>query len=273
MMNISESNDVEKTLQEPEIHRQWEDSYRTAENEAFYEEAFDYIKSVLDAPKNSTVLDAGCGSTAHSIRLVRRGFSVLAVDFSESVLKKAELNLQSSGLLDNIKLQRENILSLSFSDGTFDYILCWGVLMHIPDIEKAISELDRVLKKGGILVISEANMFSIQSIIERTVKPLLGKGDATVHKTAAGLEYWKSTSSGKLLIRQTNIRWLKQKFTSNGFTIKAHVSGQFTELYTRFSSRLPRNLIHGFNHLWFKYLKIPYFAFGNIVIVQKQTGV
>jgi 2-polyprenyl-3-methyl-5-hydroxy-6-metoxy-1,4-benzoquinol methylase len=271
MMNIPESNDVEKTLQKPNIHQHWEDSYRTADNETFYEEAFDYIKRVLNAPKSSTVLDAGCGSGAHSIRLAKRGFSVLAVDSSKWVLEKAELNLQSNSLLDNIKLQCENILSLSFADGTFDYILCWGVLMHIPDIEKAISELDRVLKKGGVLVISEANMFSTQSIIERTLKPLLGKGNATVNKTAAGLEYWKSTSSGKLLIRQANVRWLKKKFTSNGYTIKKHVSGQFTELYTRFSSRLLRNLIHGFNHLWFKYLKIPYFAYGNILIVQKQT--
>jgi len=269
--NIPESNDVERTLQKPDIHQQWEDSYRTAENEPFFEEAFDYIKRVLSAPKNSTFLDAGCGTGAHSIRLAKRGFSVLAVDFSESILKKAELNFRSSGLLDNIKLQRENIISLSFSDGTFDYILCWGVLMHIPDLEKAISELGRVLKNGGILVIGEGNMFSIQSIILRTLKLLLGKENATVKKTAAGLEYWTSTSSGKLLTRHANIRWLKKKFKSNGFTIKKHVSGQFTELYIKFSSRLPKNLIHAFNHLWFKYVKIPYFAFGNILMVSKDS--
>ena len=194
-MSISKSKVVEKTLNKPDIHQQWEDSYRNEENEEFYEQAFDYITSVLSPQKNSTFLDVGCGIGAHSIRLAKRGFSVLAVDFSEYVLKKAELNLQNSGLIDNIQLQHENILSLSFADRTFDYILCWGVLMHIPDIEKAISELDRVLKKDGILVISEGNMFSIESIILRNLNLLLGRERATVKKTEAGLEYWSFTSA------------------------------------------------------------------------------
>jgi 2-polyprenyl-3-methyl-5-hydroxy-6-metoxy-1,4-benzoquinol methylase len=269
-MSISESKDVEKTLQKTDIHQHWEDTYRTEENAKFYEQAFDYITSVLTAQKKSTFLDVGCGKGAHSIRLAKRGFSVLAVDFSEYVLKTAELNLQNSGLIDNIKLQHENILSLSFADRTFDYILCWGVLMHIPDIEKAISELDRVLKKDGILVISEGNMFSLQSIILRSLKLLIGKEKATVKKTAAGLEYWSLTSSGKLVTRQANIRWLKKKFKSKGFTIKKHVSGQFTELYTKFPFGLIRKFIHYFNYLWFKYVKIPHLAFGNIIILEKQ---
>jgi len=266
----SESKDVEKTFQEADIHRQWEDSYGTEENAKFYEQVFNYIASVLNAQKNSTILDVGCSTGTHSIRLVKRGFSVLAVDYSEYVLKIAELNLQDSSLKDNIKLQHENILSLSFAARTFDYILCWGVLMHIPDIEKAISELDRVLKKDGILVISEANMFSLQSIILRSLKLLLGKEKATVKKTAAGLEYWSLTSSGKLLTREANIRWLKRQFKSKGFTIKKHVSGQFTELYTKFSFGLTIKFIHYFNYLWFKYVRIPHLAFGNIIILEKH---
>ena len=35
-MNISESNDVEKTLKKPDLHQQWAPLYRTAENEKFY---------------------------------------------------------------------------------------------------------------------------------------------------------------------------------------------------------------------------------------------
>lgn len=268
---ILESNHVETTLQKPDVHQQWEDSYRNPENEKFYDEAFDYIGSALNAPQNSTFLDVGCGIGAHSIRLAKGGFSVLAIDFSESILQKAELNLQSHGLLSKIKLQRENILSLSFADETFDYILCWGVLMHIPDIDKAISELDRVLRNDGVLVISEGNMFSLESIFLRTLKRLLGREKAIVRRTPAGLEFTTSTAAGKLLTRQADIGWLKKKFKSNGFTIEKHVSGQFTELYTKISSQWLKRMIHGFNQLWFKYIKIPYFAFGNILILQKQA--
>lgn len=270
-VSIPESKSVEKTLERPDIHRQWKNSYRTEENEKFYEYAFDYIVSCLSPRKDSIFLDAGCGTCNHSIRLARRGFSVVAADFSESALKMAELNLQSFNMQDKIKLKRENLLSLSFADETFDYILCWGVLMHIPDIEKAISELSRVLKKGGVLIISEGNMSSLQSIVLRNLKALLGKEKSVVRRTGAGLEYWTTTSAGDLLTRQTNMPWLKKRFQNTGFVVKKHVSGQFTELYTRVSSKLLVGLIHGFNNLWFKYIKIPVFSFGNILILQKKA--
>jgi len=271
-MSIFNSKDIEETLQKADIHQKWEDTYRTEENEKFYERAFDYITRVLTAKENDTILDVGCGACAHSIRLAKRGFSVMAVDCSEHVLEKAEVKLQNSGIVDKIKLQQENILSLSFADRTFDYVLCWGVLMHIPDIEKAISELDRVLKKDGIIVISEGNMFSLQSIILRSIKLFLRKEKATVKKTAAGMEYWRlAPSGGKFLTRQANIKWLKNKFKSKGYTIKKHVSGQFTELYRRFSFGLISKFIHYLNSLWFNYVKIPHLAFGNIIILRKRV--
>lgn len=269
-MKDSESKVLEQTLRKPDIHQQWENAYRTAGNEMFFEQAFDYIASVLNAPKDSTFLDVGCGICAHSIRLANRGFFVLGTDFSDSVLKWAEENIQNSGLEGRINLQREDILSFTFEDERFDYILCWGVLMHIHEIEKAITELARILKPGGTLVISEGNMFSLQAIILRTLKRLVGKEKAIVKKTPAGLEYWTITSTGKLLTREANIQWMIKEFKHKRFDVKEHVAGQFTELYTRFSSQLIEKIIHSFNNLWFKYIRFPYPAFGNIIILQKQ---
>ena len=111
-----ENKIFEKTLEKKQVHHQWESDYRSLENEKFYEEAFRYIANVLDAPKNSTILDVGCGIGAHSIRLLKYGFTVTAVDFSTTILKTAEDHLQSTGHEDKIKLQRENLLSLSFPD-------------------------------------------------------------------------------------------------------------------------------------------------------------
>lgn len=269
-MNESKSKMAEEHLAKPDIHEQWEKAYRSGENEKFYEQAFDYITRVLNAPQNSTLLDAGCGTCAHSVRLANRGFLVWAVDFSECVLEKARANVKAKGLEDKIKVQRENILSLSFEERSFSYILCWGVLMHIPDLEKAISELSRVLKPGGTLVVSEVNMYSLQSIILRNLRRFLGKGRAIVKRTPAGLEHWSNNADAPLLTRQADIRWLIERFTSERFILKKRLSGQFTEIYTRVSSRLLKSLIHVFNRFWFRYIKIPHFAIGNIVILQKE---
>ncbi len=274
-MNASESEVVEKCLEKPDVHQQWEKAYRTPENERFKEQAFDYITHVINASNNSTTLDAGCGVCAHSILLANRGFFVRAVDFSQSVLIMAEANVKARGLENKIKVQRGNILALSFEDMTFDYILCWGVLMHIPDIEKAISELARVLKPGGILVIGEGIMYSLRSIILRTLKRFLGKkapdgmeykSISLGKKTLAGIEYWSVTSAGMLLARQANIRWLIERFKSNRFIVKKHLAGQFTEVCVIISSHLLKNLVHGFNNFWFRYIKIPHFAFDDILI-------
>lgn len=269
-MNETKSKLVEQCLAKLDIHQEWKSTYLTAQNDKFFEQAFDYIARVLNAPKNSTILDVGCGTCAHSIRLANRGFLVQAVDFSESVLKEAEAEVKTNGLEIKISIQCEDILSLPFEDEAFRYILCWGVLMHIPDLEKATAELTRVLKPGGMLVIGENNMYSLESIILPILKRFLRKEKANVMKTPAGMEYWKNASAGALLYREANIQWLIDKFESKRFTVKKHVARQFTELYVKVPSPLLRTLIHGFNNFWFKYVKIPHFAFGNIVILQKE---
>jgi ubiquinone/menaquinone biosynthesis C-methylase UbiE len=264
------SKEVESLLKKPAIHQQWSDHYRNPENEAFSERAFARITGVLNPPPaRSVVLDAGCGSCRHSIRLANRGFLVHAVDFSETVLTKARRNVSAKQLTQQITIHRANLRSLPFRDSAFRYVLCWGVLMHIPDLDKAISELVRVLGPGGTLIISENNMYSLQGMIRFVLKRLLGIGRALVKKTPAGLEYWYRNAGDALLTRQTNIRWLIHELESNGFVMKAHFAGQFTDLYTSVSSPVLKRLIQGFNDFWFKYVKTPYLAAGNILIAQK----
>jgi ubiquinone/menaquinone biosynthesis C-methylase UbiE len=265
------STQVESLLNEATIHDRWSDSYRNPENRFFYDHAFAHITKLLNAPPRSVMLDAGCGSCSHSVRLAKRGFRVHAVDLSESVLTKARGNVSANQLNQQIVIHRANLRALPFKDSTFHYALCWGVLMHIPDLCHAISELVRVLKPAGTLIISENNMYSLQGMIRFTLKRLSGIGKARIKKTPAGLEYWYEDSDQTFLTRQTNIRWLIRELESNGFLVRAHFAGQFTDFYTAVSSPVVKRLIYGFNNLWFKYIKIPYLAAGNILILQKAN--
>jgi 2-polyprenyl-3-methyl-5-hydroxy-6-metoxy-1,4-benzoquinol methylase len=269
-MRDSRSESVESTLRAEDVHRRWERSYRTVENEKFGEMVFDHIIGELRPPEGATFLDAGCGGCAHSIRLARRGFHVQAVDFSESALKMAQSNVDSSGLGNMISLKQENLVALSFRDQTFDYILCWGVLMHIPEVGTAVSELARVLRKGGKLVVSEANMYSLQSVAHRALKRALGRRSPGVARTASGLEQWARTEAGELLMRQADVRWLKNAFEDRRVRVIRHIPGQFSELYTRFSSPMMTRIIHGLNYAWFRHVRAPGLSFGNIIIFEKD---
>jgi ubiquinone/menaquinone biosynthesis C-methylase UbiE len=142
--------------------------------------------------------------------------------------------------------------------------------MHILDLETALRELTRVLQPGGILVLGENNMHSLQSSTWRILRQFLG-GKGSVNNTPAGVEYWLPTSAGTLLARETDMRWLIEQCNSNRLVVMKHVARQFTELYTKVSSPVLKHLIHGFNNFWFKHIKIPYLAYGNLIFFQKDA--
>jgi len=267
-MDKLNSENVKKYLKNRSVHQKWVKNYRCSENEKYFNQVFDYISRFLSAPENSIFLDAGCGSCSHSMRLAKRGFFVQAIDFSEEALKMARKNVAFQRLENKINIQREDICALSFKNNTFNYILCWGVLMHIPDLEKAVAELACVLKPGGILIISENNMHSLESKISRIIaKP--SKNEITKN-TPAGIEYWWTTPDGAILARQANVQYLIQKFKNRQIIPKKRIAGQFTEAYTKVSAPFLKHLIHAFINFWFKYIKIPYPALGNILIFEKK---
>lgn len=254
------------------IHQKWVNTYRTAEMQAFYAMAFDEIAKRLNAPPDATILDAGCGSCAKSVLLAGRGFRVVATDFSASALDLAKDTVRAQGFEDRITLQREDLTALSFPDGTFQYILCWGVLMHIPDLQRAFSELARVLAPGGLLVISEGNMFSVQAVLLRWLKRMLGRERAEVRRTSAGIEYREVTDQGGLVTRQTDMAWFVEEGDRFGLDLTDRIAGQFTELYVAVPWPAAKRLIHALNSAWFRYVGFAKPAFGNILMFKKRPS-
>lgn len=251
------------------IHQKWVANYRTAEMQSFYDMAFDRIAEHLQAPPRSRILDAGCGSCAKSVLLAARGFHVTACDYSSDALVLAKEAVRAQGCADRIALQQEDLTGLSFPNGSFQYVLCWGVLMHIPDLQRALSELARVVRPGGMLVLSEGNMFSIQAVIMRWLKNILGRERAQVTRVPGGIEYVEKTSQGTLLTRQTDVRWLIAECDRLGLRLKVREAGQFSELYVAVPWRPVKRFIHAVNTLWFRYIRLARPAFGNILIFEK----
>lgn len=269
---MSDTNRVKTTLAKEDVHLAWADSFRTPENEPFFELAFQHIAHTMKAANDATILDAGCGSGRHSIRLAKQGFKVTGIDFSDFILKEAERTVTDLGLRTRVNFRQEDLLNLSFKDEAFDHVLCWGVLMHIPAIETAIAELSRVLKKGGLITISEVNASSTEVLAQQILRPFLGSGTVETKRTPAGLEAWAKTPSGDLMSRRTNIRWLIHQFNAHGIDLVTRRSGQFTQAYTRLKSKHARRLVHRLNDFWFKYIDLPALACGNIITMQKRRA-
>ena len=258
---------VENTLAKSDIHERWIDDYFSDENKSFYLSAFTYLYRELNIPVGAHILDVGCGSGTHSITLAKMGFYVTGIDYSEHVLDIAKTNVEKAGLQNKITLMHNNILQL-VNLPEFDYVLCWGVLMHIPEYEKALVQLSNHVKPGGTLIISEVNMQSLESRLQRFLNTLRGKKNH-FSKKEYGVEQWWNSPSGKIIVRHINVSWLQEFYKKQNLQFIKRIPGQFTESYTVISNKLLLKLIYGINSLMFGYIKYHLFLSGTSLYLKR----
>lgn len=96
------------------------------------------------------ILDIGCG-TGYTACLLAQEYQakVVAADISPKVLEWARKRVEAKNLADRIEIREANVEALPFPDGTFDLVMTESLLVHC-ELGKAIGEIYRVLKQGGV---------------------------------------------------------------------------------------------------------------------------
>ena len=259
------------TLQDMEVHSIWVRQFRSGENASFYKLAFDHIASIFGRHDGQPVVDAGCGSGTKSFELARRGYRVQAMDFSVTILEQARAAAVEQGYSERISFDQSDLTALSIPSGSVHRAVCWGVLMHVPDIGAAVAELARIIAPGGTLVVSEGNMRSLQAVTLRWIKQLLRRERAEIIRSPAGIEFWEETNTARLMTRQANIPWLIVEFHRHGLELVERRAGQFTEIYVLLPWKPLRSLVHAINNFWFRWIKLAGPAYGNLLILRRPT--
>jgi len=113
------------------------------------------ILEYLDIRKEDKVLDAGCGEGFY-LMLIKNIYhcDITGIDNDDRILSQAKKWIKDSV---DIKIVKGDIDEMEFPDNTFDKVVCSEVLEHINNDRKAVDELYRVTKPGGILAVTVPN--------------------------------------------------------------------------------------------------------------------
>lgn len=122
------------------------------------------VPSVWDG-QGRKALDVGCGAGFASIELGLRGFEVIGLDISESIISIARKNKEKRASSVSCRFEVGDFDKTDFGDDSFDVVVGLGFLEYIPDQVHTISKLCRILKPGGIAVVTVPNNHRINYLL------------------------------------------------------------------------------------------------------------
>jgi len=109
-------------------------------------------------PKNSRVLEAGCGVGSQTVILAKKSprAHITSFDISETSIKAARERVAAAGLT-NVRFEQGNIYHPRFGPGSFDHVFVCFVLEHLARPLEALLSLKNLLREGGTITIIEGD--------------------------------------------------------------------------------------------------------------------
>jgi phosphatidylethanolamine/phosphatidyl-N-methylethanolamine N-methyltransferase len=122
------------------------------------------------------VLEVGVG-TGLALRYYPASMDVVGIDLSLPMLQKARAKVQAEGLDHVTGLAAMDACNLAFADGAFDCVTVPFVITLVPDPEGALTEIARVVRVGGEIIIASrlGAEKGVQASVEKAVAPLVKK--------------------------------------------------------------------------------------------------
>ncbi len=113
------------------------------------------MQALFATLRPGTVLDAACGTGRHSVELARRGHRVIGVDASEAMLDLARTKVPDADF------RHGDLTSLPVEAASVEAVVCALALVHLPELQRVMTEFARVLRPGGRVIISDVHPFLV----------------------------------------------------------------------------------------------------------------
>ncbi len=236
----------------------------------------DFISDVLkkSLPKNSNILDVGCGNGVISRHLGREGFDVTGIDVSEKTIAIAKANTVN---LPQVKFIKKSAEELVEAGEKYDAIICSEVLEHLSNPGSLLNVLRSSLKDNGKLIVTVPNgkgpreTFVTKPVLKmrkknnwiwqtlNKIKQSLGYSGTTVQSAADNLDHVQFFSKRDLEKLSQSYQFKITKFGKANFIEDVFPFSFFTKrikLFQRIDCKiadlLPLRFTGGFFTVWEK---------------------
>ena len=106
------------------------------------------------------LLEVGCGPAVMMPELLAMGFEAHGIDVSSEMIRRARQRMAGHPLEKRCSFSVDDVERLHVAEGSYDAVLCMGVLEYLPRYSRALAEISRVLRPGGIAVLALPNRAS-----------------------------------------------------------------------------------------------------------------
>lgn len=170
-------------------------------HERFSTQTYDWQRWVFDqiqAGPNSRVLEIGCGPARlwlNNFDRIPKDWHITLSDFSPGMLQEAQQNLRV--VRHAFTFKQFDVQAIPFEDKSFDVVIANHMLYHVPDLDKALSEIRRVLAPKGRFYAATNGLHHLREIggIIRRVEPsyrtgLVPRDNFNLEHGAEALSRW-----------------------------------------------------------------------------------
>ena len=196
---------------------------------------FDVVEPLV---RGREVLEVGCGTGLILEKLARIASRAEGVDLSPGMLEHARRR--------GLTVKEASATELPYPDGSFDVAVSFKVLAHVPDIERALSEMARVVRSGGHIIAELYNPWSVRYL----AKKLAGPQPISDGRTEADVfTRWDSPTRAKALL-PSSVEFVDcagvRVFTPAAFVHKIPVVGGLFAQAERLATKSPLRRFGGF---------------------------
>ena len=178
----------------------------------------DQVRRLIVLEGFEKVLDVGSGDGQWLLALNKCGLNTFGIEPGIEIIKNTKKTLKKFGCEKNVTLKRAPAESIPYKNGEFDLIWCIGVFMFTQQ-QQTLSEFNRVLRKGGCVVISANGLgFFVMYLINGIVNFSLENITYGLNGMLNTFQKWTfGKQAGTCAVNSNEMAKL---FKANGFVVK-----------------------------------------------------